>query len=57
MLQGFPLLGLLWRLRCPVGYSGPAAIAFIWRSDLGNPRLDKWEWHDVMSEWVFVLFR
>ena len=26
-VQGFPLLRLLRRLRCPAGYSGPAAIA------------------------------
>lgn len=26
-VQGFPLLGLLWRLRCHAGFSGPAAIA------------------------------
>ena len=55
-MQGFPLLGLLRRLRCHTGFSGSKSHSLWGRSGLGNPRLDNLRQLVVMSEWVFVRY-
>ena len=55
-MQGFPLLGLLRRLRCHTGFSGAERHSLCGRSGLGNPRLGSLGQRVVMSEWVFVRY-